>query len=77
MMPRRGFWSGWVIRYTDVKERKVEGISKKIHDYKKLSEELGVGEMTLQRYCQGAGEAGARPERGHAKADSAQRCAWR
>lgn len=33
---------------SDVKERKVEGISKKIHDYKKLSEELGVGEMTLQ-----------------------------
>ena len=33
---------------SDVKERKVEGISQKIHDYKKLSEELGVGEMTLQ-----------------------------
>lgn len=33
---------------SDVKERKVEGISKKIHDYKKLSEELGMGEMTLQ-----------------------------
>ena len=33
---------------SDVKERKVEGISKKIHDYKKLSEEQGVGEMTLQ-----------------------------
>lgn len=33
---------------SDVKERKVEGISKKIRDYKKLSEELGVGEMTLQ-----------------------------
>lgn len=33
---------------SDVKERKVEGISKKLHDYKKLSEELGVGEMTLQ-----------------------------
>ena len=33
---------------SDVKERKVEGISKKIHDCKKLSEELGVGEMTLQ-----------------------------
>lgn len=33
---------------SDVKERKIEGISKKIHDYKKLSEELGVGEMTLQ-----------------------------
>ena len=33
---------------SDVKERKVEGISKKILDYKKLSEELGVGEMTLQ-----------------------------
>ena len=33
---------------SDVKERKVEGISQKIHDCKKLSEELGVGEMTLQ-----------------------------
>lgn len=33
---------------SDVKERKVEGISKKIHDYKKLSGELGMGEMTLQ-----------------------------
>ena len=33
---------------SDVKEREGEGISKKIHDYKKLSEELGVGEMTLQ-----------------------------
>lgn len=32
----------------DVKERRVEGISKKIHDYKKLAAELGVGEMTLQ-----------------------------
>lgn len=32
----------------DVKNRKVEGISKKISDYKKLAVELGVGEITLQ-----------------------------
>lgn len=32
----------------DVKNRKVEGISKKITDYKKLAGELGVGEITLQ-----------------------------
>lgn len=32
----------------DVKSRKVEGISKKISDYDKLAEELGVGVITLQ-----------------------------
>ncbi|MCH5333228.1 MAG: RNA-binding transcriptional accessory protein [Agathobacter sp.] len=32
----------------DVASRKVVGISKKISDYKKLAEELGVGELTLQ-----------------------------
>ena len=32
----------------DVTGGKLSGLSKKIHDYKKLSEELGVGEMTLQ-----------------------------
>ena len=32
----------------DVANRKVVGISKKISDYKKLAEELGVGELTLQ-----------------------------
>ena len=32
----------------DVKNRKVEGISKKITDYKKLAEELGIGAITLQ-----------------------------
>ena len=32
----------------DVKNRKVEGISKKVSDYKKLAEELGIGAITLQ-----------------------------
>ncbi len=32
----------------DVKSRKVEGISKKIRDYKKLAAELEVGELTLR-----------------------------
>ncbi len=32
----------------DVKNRKVEGISKKVSDYKALAEELGVGTITLQ-----------------------------
>mgnify|MGYP005805042731 CR=1 FL=1 len=32
----------------DVRERRLDGISKKISDSKKLAEELGVGEMTLQ-----------------------------
>lgn len=32
----------------DVKERRVEGIAKKIQDYKKLADELNVGEITLQ-----------------------------
>ncbi len=32
----------------DVKNRKVEGISKKISDYEKLAEELGIGAITLQ-----------------------------
>ena len=32
----------------DVKERRLDGISKKISNYKKLAEELGVGEITLQ-----------------------------
>ncbi len=32
----------------DVRNRNVEGISKKIHDYDKLAKELGVGTMTLQ-----------------------------
>ena len=32
----------------DVKNRNVVGISKKISDYRALSEELGIGELTLQ-----------------------------
>ena len=32
----------------DVKERNLDGISKKIFDYKKLAEELGIGDITLQ-----------------------------
>ena len=32
----------------NVKNRNLDGISKKIHDYKKLSEELKVGDITLQ-----------------------------
>ncbi|WP_075680753.1 Tex family protein [Roseburia sp. 831b] len=32
----------------DVKKRKLDGISKKIADYKQLAEELGIGEITLQ-----------------------------
>lgn len=32
----------------DVKERKLDGISKKISDYKQLAEELEIGEITLQ-----------------------------
>ncbi len=32
----------------DVKNRNVEGISKKISDYKKLADELGVGDITLR-----------------------------
>jgi uncharacterized protein len=32
----------------DVENRSVSGISKKIHDYKKLSAELEVGELTLR-----------------------------
>ncbi len=32
----------------DVESRKVAGISKKISDYKKLAEELGIGELTLR-----------------------------
>ena len=46
MMPRRGFERlGYTL--SDVKERKVEGISKKIHDYKN-SRKNWAGEMTLQ-----------------------------
>ena len=32
----------------DVKNRKVEGISKKVSNYEKLAEELGIGAITLQ-----------------------------
>lgn len=32
----------------DVKNRNLDGISKKIADYKQLAEELGIGEITLQ-----------------------------
>lgn len=32
----------------DITARKLEGMSKKIRDYKKLAEELGVGELTLR-----------------------------
>ncbi len=32
----------------DLASRNVEGISKKISDYKKIAEELGIGELTLQ-----------------------------
>ena len=32
----------------DVKSRKVEGVSRKISDYKKLADELGVGDITLR-----------------------------
>ena len=32
----------------DITERKLEGLSKKIKDYKKLAEELEVGEITLR-----------------------------
>ena len=39
-----GAWS----RERHVKERRLDGISGKISDYKKLAEELGVGEITLQ-----------------------------
>lgn len=31
----------------DVKSRKVEGVSKRISDYKKLADELGIGDITL------------------------------
>lgn len=31
----------------DVKSRKVEGVSRKISDYKKLADELGIGDITL------------------------------
>lgn len=33
---------------TDITERKLSGISKKISDYKKMAEELGIGELTLR-----------------------------
>ena len=33
---------------TDITDRKLEGLSKKIEDYKKLAEELEVGEITLR-----------------------------
>ena len=33
---------------TDITDRKLEGLSKKIKDYKKLAEELEVGEITLR-----------------------------
>lgn len=32
----------------DVKSRKVEGVSRKISDYKKLADELGIGDITLR-----------------------------
>ncbi len=32
----------------DIEDGKLKGISKKISDYKKLAEELGIGEMTLE-----------------------------
>ena len=35
-------------RLEDVKERKLDGISKKIRDYKKLAAELEIGEITLR-----------------------------
>lgn len=33
---------------SDIKERKLNGISKQVTDYKKLSQELNIGEITLQ-----------------------------
>ena len=42
LLERLGYSAG------DVKNRNVEGISKKIHDYDKLAKELGVGAITLQ-----------------------------
>ena len=44
----------------DIAGGKLSGISRKISDYKKLSEELGVGEITLTRYCERAGKTGKR-----------------
>ena len=44
----------------DITGGKLSGISKQIKNYKKLAEELGVGEPTLQRYCKRTGKTGTR-----------------
>ena len=39
---------------------KLAGLSRKIKDYKKLAQELEIGEITLTGYCKGAGKTGKR-----------------
>ena len=44
----------------DITGGKLSGISKQIKNYKKLAEELGVGETDTSRYCKRAGKTGTR-----------------
>ena len=44
----RSFWKKWDLPLRTIAGGKLSGISRKISDYKKLSEELGVGEITLR-----------------------------
>lgn len=45
---QRNSWKSSDFPPEDVKNRKLSGIGKKISDYPKLAEELGVGELTLK-----------------------------
>ena len=48
MRQLRSFWKKMGFTTEDIAGGKLSGISRKISDYKKLSEELGVGEITLR-----------------------------
>mgnify|MGYP002227783847 CR=1 FL=1 len=41
----------------------LNGISKKIGDYKKMAAEMGIGEIHTSRYCRRTGKTSQRPER--------------
>ena len=45
MKLRRSFWKNWDIKPEDITAGKLSGISRQIKNYKKLAEELGVGEI--------------------------------
>lgn len=48
MKLRRRFWKKLGYKPEDITAGKLSGISRQIKNYKKLAEELGVGEPTLR-----------------------------